>query len=313
MTLFRLTKKQFIRHMIVILVLLIIAWAALCLYAVRHWKPCEITVKTSQMPANPYIVPEGGTQETRILPPEGYNRVPAAADSFLSFMRAQPVYPDGSDIYIYNGTSKPGVTAAAVYQLPLGDEGYQECADSVIRLWSTYFRQTGQTEKLSFHLSNGMECSYDTFRSGKRVLAWLEWSMWMPLALPADDSDQLFNDWLMTVMRYAGTLSLTNESHAITAREARAGDIICRAGTPGHVVVLVDEAVNADGKRCWLLAQGWIPAQSCHIIYNQKENPWITEEMLSESEIHTGEFTFHADELRRWGEGFPNAAEQGES
>ena len=309
MTVFKLTKKQIIRRIVFMLAFLVIAWVVLCIYATRHWKQLDITVKTQQMPANPYIVPEGDIQETRILPPEGYTRVPAAADSFLSFMRSQPVYPDGSDIYIYDGTSKPGVTAAAVYQLPLGTEGYQECADSVIRLWSTYFRQNGQTEKLMFHLTNGKECSYETFRKGMRVLAWQEWSFWMPLALPSEDNDQLFNDWLMTVMRYAGTQSLTAESHTISAQEARAGDIICRGGNPGHVVIIVDEAVNAEGKRSFLLAQGWIPAQSCHIFYNQMENPWITEEMLSKPEIETGEYIFHADELRRWGEGFPNAAE----
>ena len=313
MTVFRLTKKQVITDLIVLAVLLAIGWAVLCVYAARHWKQLEITVKTSQMPENPYIVPAGDTQETRILPPEGYTRVPAAEDSFLKYMRSQPVYPDGSDIYKYDGTNEPGVTAAAVYQLPLGTEGYQECADSVIRLWSTYYRQTGQTEKLMFHLTNGMECGYDTFRKGLRVLAFGEWSAWLPLAMPAEDSDQLFNDWLMTVMRYAGTLSLSDESHTIPAEEARAGDIVCRGGSPGHVIVLVDEAINAEGKRCYLAAQGMIPAQSCHIIYNQMENPWFTEEMLSEPEIRMDIYTFHADELRRWGVGFPNTAEQGES
>ena len=313
MKLFKLTKKQAIRDIIILVLLLLIGWGVLCFYAARHWKPAEITVKTRQMPENPYIVPAGDTQETRILPPEGYTRIPAAEDSFLHFMRKQPLYPDGSDIYMYDGTSESGVMAAAVYQIPLGNEGYQQCADSIIRLWSTYFRETGQTEKLMFHLTNGMECGYDTFRKGMRVLAVLDWAAWMPLALPAEDSDQLFNDWLMTVMRYAGTISLYAESQTISAKDAHAGDIICHPDSPGHVVVIVDEAENAAGERCFLLAQGWIPAQSCHIFYNQQENPWITEEMLSQPLIQTAPCTFQADELRRWGEGFPNAADKGES
>ena len=303
---FRLTGKQVIRRILIILVIPAIGWGVLCYYAARHWQPAEITVKTRQMPANPLIVPEGETQETRILPPEGYQRIPAAADSFLAFMHRQPVYPDGSDIYIYDGTSNPGVMAAAVYQLPLGNEGYQECADSVIRLWSTYFRETGQTGKLMFHLTNGMECGYDTFRKGMRVTALGEWSAWLPLALPSEDTEQCFNDWLMTVMRYAGTISLTAESQTIAAKDAHAGDIICRPGSPGHVVVLVDEAENEAGERCFLLAQGQIPAQSCHIIYQQRENPWITEEMLTQPHLQISSYDFSPDELRRWGEGFPN-------
>lgn len=297
-------KRKILIITAIILVLFASLYTALRFRCDKCWKPVKITVSTTHKKENPLINPDGATQETRILTPDGYTRVPAEKDSFLSFMREYPVYPDGSDIYVYDGSTLSGNTAAAVYKIALGNEGYQQCADSVIRLWSEYFLQTGQENRLSFHLTNGFVCDYSHFKKGLRVLAVGEKAVWLPLKMPSDDK-QTFNDYLLSVMRYAGTLSLTDESSTISADEVHAGDIICHGGSPGHVVLIVDEAENADGKRCFLLAQGYIPAQSCHIIYNQPDkNPWITEEMLSADTINTGSYTFDKSELRRWGEGF---------
>ena len=307
MTLFKLTKKQMIVRVIVLAVLLIGGYTALCLRAARHWKPVQVTVQIGQTSDSPYIDPAGDTQETRILPPEGYTRVPAAEGSFLAFMRKQPLYPNGSAIYTYDGRAQSGANAAAVYRMEVGTEGWQECADTVIRFYSDYFRESGQNDRLAFHLTNGFLCDWDTFSRGKRVLAFGNFAMWMPLKLKSD-SEQTFRDWQMTVMHYAGTLSLEKESHPIKAEEARAGDIICRGGSPGHVLLLADEAVNADGKRCFLLVQGMIPAESAHMVYmSDGVNPWMTEEALGMYPLQIAGFTFTENTLRRWGDGFPDA------
>ncbi|MBQ5334935.1 MAG: hypothetical protein J6Z45_03200 [Oscillospiraceae bacterium] len=311
MKILKLTKKQIIRRIVLSVLLLITAYALLCLRAARHWRAAELSPTVTAAQANPFINPSGTTQETRILPPDGYTRAPAAEDSFLAFMRRQTLFPDGSGICTFKGEQISGAGAAAVYDLSVGTEGYQECADTVIHFWSDYFRSTGQTEKLDFSLTNGMRCDYETFRRGNRVLAFGDFSMWLKLK-PADDSEQTYRDWLMTVQHYAGTLSLESESHPITPEEARAGDIICRGGSPGHVVMLADEAVNAEGKRAFLVLQGLIPAQNAHLLYagDQKQNPWITEEQLSELPVRFGAYTFYENTLRRRGEGFPNAAEE---
>ena len=282
---------------------------ALCARTCPTWTPAEVIPKIEQAQENPYIDPSGMTQETRILPPEGYVRTEAAEDSFLAFMRQQPVYENGSVIYEYDGTYLSSANAAAVYTLSVGDEGYQQCADSIIRLWSEYFWATGQTKRIAFHLSNGFLCDYESWRKGKRVLAFGEWAQWVPLKF-ADDSEQQFHNYLVTVMRYAGTLSLEAESQPISAQDAHAGDILCHGGTPGHAVVIVDEAVNEAGERCFLLAQGYTPARSCHIItgYGDTQNPWYTEDALS-AEQHDGNISlsirnFHTGDLRRWNQGF---------
>lgn len=124
------------------------------------------------------------------------------------------------------------------------------------------------------------------------------------------------HNYLKAVMRYAGTLSLEAESQPIGISEAHAGDIICKGGAPGHVVVIVDEAVNEKGERCFLLAQGLIPSQSAHVIAGVHDSPlgetcpWYTETQLSTAPIRLSCYSYEStDALRRWKDGFPNAAE----
>ncbi len=279
--------------------------------ACPKWQPAELTPKITEMPANPYLNPDGMTQETRILPPEGFERTPAAPDSFLAFMRQQPLYEHGAAVCSYRGANYSAHNAAAVYTLSVGKEGYQECADSIIRLWSEYFYATGQTERIAFRLTNGYQTSYERWRSGTRVLVFGNIAWGMKLA-GYDDSVQQFHNYLMAVMHYAGTRSLEAESAPIAAEDARAGDLLVNGGSPGHAVVIVDEAVNAEGERCYLLAQGYMPAQNCHIINGceDKQNPWYTAEQLSGDPVRTDQYTFTGEALRRWKEGFPNAAEE---
>ncbi len=306
MKLWKLTKKQVIIRLAVLIVLLAGVYVFLLLRAARHWKPAAVTEQISAPRSNPYLNPEGMTQETRILPPEGYTRVPAGEDSLLTYLRRMPVYPECSALYVYDGTTRPGSNAAAVYTLSVGSEGYQECADTVIRLWSDYFNATGQRDRLRFHLTNGFLCDYDSFRRGRRVFAVGSFSAWLPLT-GADDSPQTYHDWLMTVMHYAGTLSLERETAPISPADAHAGDILCRGGSPGHAVLLCDEAVNAEGQRCYLLVQGMIPAQSAHILFagDDPDNPWITQEALGNYPVRAGAYTFDENMLRRYGDGFP--------
>ena len=147
--------------------------------ACPKWVPAELNPEIREMPENPYVNPAGLTQSARILPPDGFERTPAADDSFLAFMRRQSLYPDGASVCTYRGENRPSAHAAAVYELSVGKEGYQQCADSIIRLWSEYFFTTGQTDRIAFSLTNGYKTDYESWRAGKRVLAFgnAAWSM----------------------------------------------------------------------------------------------------------------------------------------
>lgn len=305
MKIWKLTKKQVIIRLILLVIFLIALYLLMCLRACPKWHDQVLTPPESKG--------AGGTQETAVAPPEGYERIPAAEGSFLQFMREMPVWEQGSSIMTYDGEAISSVNAAAVYTLSLPDVDLQQCADTVIRLWSEYYYQTGQTDRIAFSYSNGYETSWAGWQKGWRYLTVpaVGWTFRVKLK-GQDDSLQQMHNYLQAVMRYAGTLSLEAESQPIAASEAHAGDIICKGGAPGHVLVIVDEAVNEKGERCFLFAQGLMRSQSAHIVAGcgDADSPWYTEKQLSEMPVRFSSYTYQPpDTLRRWKDGFPNAAE----
>lgn len=64
-------------------------------------------------------------------------------------------------------------------------------------------------------------------------------------------------------------------------------------------------AINEEGEKCYLLAQGYMPAQDFHILKNPANslNPWYYESDL-EYPIQTPQYTFEEGSIRRWMEGF---------
>jgi hypothetical protein len=69
-----------------------------------------------------------------------------------------------------------------------------------------------------------------------------------------DSSYDCFKKYLRIVFAYASTLSLYNESKSIELSNIQIGDIFIKAGSPGHVVMVVDVCENKEGKKAFLLA-----------------------------------------------------------
>ena len=99
-----------------------------------------------------------------------------------------------------------------------------------------------------------------------------------------DDSDETFIKYLHTVFNYAGTASMATECRKIKLDDIRIGDVFLRAGSPGHVLMVVDTAQNSDGKTAFLLAQGYMPAQEFHVLKNHGDDPWYYEDDVDYSE-----------------------------
>jgi hypothetical protein len=88
-----------------------------------------------------------------------------------------------------------------------------------------------------------------------------------------------FRRYLRTVFMYAGTYSLSKElKRRIRAKDMRIGDVFIKGGFPGHAVLVVDMARNRDtGKKVFLLAQSFMPAQDVHVLRNLNNrnlSPW---------------------------------------
>lgn len=73
------------------------------------------------------------------------------------------------------------------------------------------------------------------------------------------------------------------------------GDILLKPGSPGHTVMVVDMATNNAGKKLYLLAQSYMPAQDFE---NKNISPWY--ELNDNEEINTPEWKFYKNQLYQW-------------
>ncbi len=289
----------------VILLFIFIAAVLIVLYfrVNPKWKAADLKIETTRTVYDIQCVnSEGMTVESRITPPDGYSRVAVERGSFAEYLRKYPLHPVNIKLPVYNGKTR-NTDSPAIFDISLGDEGYQQCADSIIRLYSDYFYENKQYDKISFEFSNGDICDYNRWRQGKRMLALGSFSCEIPAALP-DDSLQGYRNYLKTVMNYAGTLSLLNESEQISPDEIRIGDIICNES---HVVLIVDEAVNEKGEKTYLIGQSYIPAVCFHLVttsYGDVDSPWFTQEQLEKQDFIIDSVGFTPNNIRRWKDGF---------
>ena len=213
-----------------------------------------------------------------IAPPAGYKRIRVAGNSFPEWLREIRIKKD-SRVFLYNGELKKNQHAQfAVLDIPVGKKDLQQCADAVMRLRAKYLFDNNQFKDISFEDNNGKKYSYSSVNAGS------------------------FEKYLEKVFAYCGTLSLERQMHQVNNFEAmQPGDVLIQGGSPGHAVIVVDMAVHASGKKVYLLAQSYMPAQDIHILKNPGNpgyNPWY--ELNANSLIFTPEWTFTQLHLRRW-------------
>ena len=268
------------------------------------------TVAPSEAPApttapHSFLVPEGDTLEKRINTPEGYQRLSSSEGELTSFLRNMSLKADGSPVLLYDGTQK-GFQAGhvAVFTLDTGDRDLQQCADSIIRVYAEYYWSLGAYDKIAFHLTNGFLMEYTKWRDGNRLVVDGNDVSWRKTR-EYDDSYEAFLNYLEMVFAYAGTLSLSQESKSIPLEEIKPGDMFLQGGSPGHCVLIVDIAEDLEGRRCYLLAQGYMPAQDFHVLKNplHEEDPWYYEEELV-FPLDTPSWSFEEGSLVRWAD-FP--------
>jgi len=109
--------------------------------------------------------------------------------------------------------------------------------------------------------------------------------------------------YLINIFSYCGSLSLSRELVPVTnIHDIKAGDVFIRGGTPGHAVIVLDVAINREsGKKIFLLAQSYMPAQEIHILNNPNRedlSPWYEEDFGDE--LMTPQYTFTKNELMRF-------------
>ena len=250
-------------------------------------------------PEPSFINLHGMTILERIAVPEGYERVPAEDGSLAQFLRNYELKPDDEPVLLYDGRKKGNQRAhVAVFKVPIENEDLQQCADSVMRVFAEYYWHSGQHEKIAFRFTDGFLCEYSKWKQGYRVKFSDNGTSWQKSA-GYDESYETFKKYLRIVFSYAGTYSMDEyESETIPLSELEVGDVILKGGSPGHVVMVVDVCKNFDGKKAFLLAQGYMPAQEFHIISNPEhpDDPWYYEDEMT-FPLRTAEYTFADAEM----------------
>ncbi|AOY78449.1 hypothetical protein CLFO_26130 [Clostridium formicaceticum] len=247
------------------------------------------------------IVADGTTLLTRVLPPEGFERVEIAEESFGSYLRKLPVKPHGAKVLYYDGREKKRDVHEAVIDIDVGDRDLQQCADAVIRLKAEYLYGQGLYDKISFNFTNGFSAQYSKWMEGYRISVDHNNVSWVKRTNYSNDYID-FRKYLDMVFAYAGTLSLSQELKKVSIEDMEIGDVFIQGGSPGHCVIVVDIVENkSTGEKLFMLAQSYMPAQDIHILKNTEDkdlSPWYS--LNFGEDLLTPEWRFGKDDLKRF-------------
>jgi Domain of unknown function (4846) len=202
----------------------------------------------------------------RFPPPPGFTRASLAPRSFGAWLRALPLAPAGTPVRSFRGqiilpADHPNL--AAVVALDVGDRDLQQCADSVIRLHAEWLFAQGRRDQ-SYRAASGAPMPFARWARGERMVPEGMTFAWTVSARP-DDGRAAFRRWLDGVFAFANTGSLARDTEPVAVDDLRPGDFVVQAGAPGHTVLVLDLARSGD-RRALLLGQGFMPAQSFHVL-----------------------------------------------
>jgi hypothetical protein len=211
--------------------------------------------------------------------PIGYERIKNADNSFAAWLENVALKKDKT-VYKFDGTEKYNQTAQfAVLDISVGKKDLQQCADAVMRLRAEYLFEQKKFGEIIFR-DNG---------SGVYTFS-------QPY------TRDNFTKYLDKVFGMCGTASLTKQlKQKNNFRNIQAGDVLIRGGFPGHAVMVMDVAENANGERVYMIAQSYMPAQDIHVLQNptnENLSPWY--EVNDNDIIQTPEYSFRKNELMQW-------------
>lgn len=211
--------------------------------------------------------------------PDSFTRVPADSNSFAGWLRNVPL-KENKTVYLFDGRAKVNQLAQyAVLDISLPNKDLQQCADAVMRLRAEYL--FARKEYAAIHFTDNELTEY---------------------AFHAPYTRANFMTYMQKVFGMCGSASLAKQLNTVTDFSGiQPGDVLIRGGFPGHAVIVMDVAQNAAGKKMFMLAQSYMPAQDIHILVNplnENISPWYAVNEVKR--IITPEFWFYQNELKRW-------------
>jgi hypothetical protein len=204
--------------------------------------------------------------------------VAGSPGSFTEWLRQVPL-KSSSTVYLYNGQPKQNQSAQfAVLDISVGDKDLQQCADAVMRLRAEYLYSQGLFLQIVFTDNEGTSYHFKP---------------------PYNRAN--FSTYLQRVFGMCGSASLAKQLSSASQENIKPGDVFIRGGFPGHAVMVMDVAENEAGKKIFLLAQSYMPAQDIHVLNNpvdEKLSPWYAVDTTRA--LETPEYVFSAKEIRQW-------------
>lgn len=215
----------------------------------------------------------------RFVAPEGFARTALASASFGAFLRGLPLSPPGTPVVSFRGDVIRGPedrNVAAVVAMDIGEHDLQQCADSVIRLHAEWLWAQGRRDA-SYRTASGAWIPFPRWARGDRPVAEGPALTFRPGAKP-DASHASYRRYLDAVFTWANTGSLARDTEPVAPEDLQPGDFVVQPGGPGHAVLILDLARAPDGRRALLLGQGFMPAQSFHVLSSSRDHAWFVVE-----------------------------------
>jgi hypothetical protein len=214
-----------------------------------------------------------------ILLPEGFMREQADSNSFAGWLRAVPLKEDKT-VYLFDGRPKYNQQAQfAVLDISVPHKDLQQCADAVMRLRAEYLFAEKQFDAINFTDNAHTVYTFHEPYTKANLMQYME-----------------------RVFGMCGSASLSKQLKTVADFSTiQPGDVLIHGGFPGHAVIVMDVAKNAAGKKIFMLAQSYMPAQDIHLLVNpvnENLSPWY--EVDGAEKIVTPEYLFYKRELKRW-------------
>ena len=285
------------RFLFALIVLIVLA-----AYTVQS-KPCEIMSSTvsSDITTPNLINKDSLTIYSRVNVPDGYKRVKYPKGSFQDYLRHYNLKSFGSKIVNYDDSNYFWQGGhIGILEVPVPKNGLQQCADALIRIRSEYLWENNRKDEIGFNFTSGHYCSWKDYANGFRPKISGHKVTFSKTAV-ANHSKENFYKYLNLIYMYSGTLSLYNELKSVNDSDLQIGDMLIKGGSPGHIVMICDEAVNQKGEKLFLLFQGNTPAQSVHLVKNLQDSsisPWY--ELNEDAVISVSNYTFSSAKFVRF-------------
>jgi hypothetical protein len=211
--------------------------------------------------------------------PEGFARVKADSNSFAGWLRRVALKEDKT-VYLFDGRLKYNQQAQfAVLDISVLHKDLQQCADAVMRLRAEYLFAAKQFNAISFADNAPTAYTFHPPYSRGNFMLYME-----------------------RVFGRCGSASLSKQLKTVSDFSTiQPGDVLIRGGFPGHAVIVMDVAENAAGKKIFMLAQSYMPAQDIHLLVNPADDnlsPWYEDDEAQK--IVTPEYLFYKRELKSW-------------